>query len=313
MYAGVYPARLDAAQRCPRSPRIRGVLPGSPSGQDPRSTPASSADTRSSTGHSSTTGRPWASQTITPNGHDQPPKTHRRHRPVHPGADRHHRPTVTLELQPIPRLGRQPLRHQRRPLHRRLHRRRRRQRSIPGKRITPPPRRTPLLLPDGRNPRPSPGPEKRNPGSHAHDRRRPADKPDPVLNEAVPLRSPRRPSQQRRIPKSNLPFIATPTLYLYMTLSRKTPPQSHTTTDLQPNLQHVPPTPKTRRLRSAPATRYQPPESTRSHILTNRLISYLNSSPHSHPEAPMSTTNSHLQKILTQAEQELTAADYNNT
>ena len=31
----------------------------------------------------------------------------------------------------------------------------------------PPPRRTPLLLPDGRNPRPSPGPapEKRNPGS----------------------------------------------------------------------------------------------------------------------------------------------------
>ena len=63
VYAGVYPARLDAAQRCPRSPRIRGVLPGPPSGQDPRSTPASSADTRSSTGYSSTTGRPWASQT----------------------------------------------------------------------------------------------------------------------------------------------------------------------------------------------------------------------------------------------------------
>ena len=78
------------------------------------------------------------------------------------------------------------------------------------------------------------------------------------------------------------------------------------TTDLQPNLPHVPPTPKTRQLRSAPATRYQPPESARSHILTNRLISYLNSSPHSHPEVSMSTTNSHLQNILT-------AVDYNNT
>ena len=41
-----------------------------------------------------------------PTAIDQPPKTHRRHRPVHPSADRRHRPTVTLELQPIPRLGR---------------------------------------------------------------------------------------------------------------------------------------------------------------------------------------------------------------
>ena len=45
-----------------------------------------------------------------------------------------------------------------------------------------------------------------------------------------------------RIPKPNLPFIATLVLYLSMTLFQKAPPQSHTTTDLQPDLPHVPPT-----------------------------------------------------------------------
>ena len=201
--------------------------------------------------------------------------------------------------------------HRRRPLHRRLHRRRRRQRRIPGKRITPPPRRTPLLLPDGRNPRPSPGPEKRNPGSQ------PMTDADRLINPIQFLA--KRSHYDLRADQASNVFPSPPALHRHtgpLPLHDpfpKTPPQSHTTTDLQPNLQHVPPTPKTRRLRSAPATRYQPPESTRSHILTNRLISYLNSSPHSHPEAPMSTTNSHLQKILAQAEQELTAADYNNT
>ena len=42
----------------------------------------------------------------------------------------------------------------------------------------------------------------------------------PMGETPVPLRSPRRPSQQR-IPKFHLPFIATPTLYLAMTLFQK--------------------------------------------------------------------------------------------
>ena len=45
-------------------------------------------------------------QLLPPTADAPRPKTHRRHRPVHPSADRHHRPTVTLEPQPIPRLGR---------------------------------------------------------------------------------------------------------------------------------------------------------------------------------------------------------------